>query len=87
MQAMDRVSLEHPGISVPYGFEVWDRTGKLILRTRSRDAVFRDRKAAYFRVNQTRKVYRIISKMQTEELASVVFIHVFRGGRDGAKKS
>ena len=66
MAVADSVALEHPGILLPNSFVVWDKTGAVVLRTRSRDAVFRDRVGRYFRDNATGNTFRIISRFKTE---------------------
>jgi len=66
---LDLVALEHPGTLVPRSFIGWDKTGKLTLRTKSRDAIFRDRSIRYFRDNSIAAVFRVINKHKTERIA------------------
>ena len=74
MELMDTIALESPGIRLKNGFDVWDAKGKLVLRTISRNAVFK-RRAGYFRENSTGKVYRVISRDRTEQLRGVEWRH------------
>jgi hypothetical protein len=61
---MDAVNLAHPGIGVRVGFDCWRRDGSLAFRTLRQSEVFA-RRAAYFRVNSTGEVYRIVSRYKT----------------------
>jgi len=61
------VSLEREAIRLRQGFDVWTASGKLTLRTMSMKRVLA-RRAAYFRVNQTGKVYELVSRQKSVEL-------------------
>lgn len=61
---MDAVDLAHPGIGVRVGFDCWRKDGSIAFRTLRQAEVF-SRRAAYFRVNSTGEVYRIVSRYKT----------------------
>ncbi len=61
------MGLENPGIRPRQGFDAWDMDGVFRFRTLILANVFK-RKAAYFRVNQTGKVYRVVSRHKTIEV-------------------
>lgn len=67
---MDSVVLEDPGIRLRQGYDAWDRDGCLRFRALALSTVFR-RRAAYFRVNSTGKVYRVVSAQKTVEVRAV----------------
>lgn len=67
---MDSVALEDPGVRLRQGFDAWGRDGLLRFRALALATVFR-RRAAYFRVNSTGKVYRVISRDKTVEVRAV----------------
>jgi len=64
---VEKVVLEDAGIRPRQGFDAWDREGKLAFRTMQMSNVFR-RHAAFFRVNSTGKVYRVVSRYKTVEV-------------------
>jgi hypothetical protein len=63
------VALERETGRLKQGFDVWDVRGKLILRTLSMAKVLR-RRASYFRVNSTGKIYALESKFKSVEIPS-----------------
>lgn len=67
---MDSVPLEDTGIRPRQGFDAWNREGLFAFRALNLKTVFM-RRAAYFRVNATGKVYRIESKTKTVEVHAV----------------
>lgn len=67
---MDSVRLENAaGIRPRFGFDAWDAAGAFIFRALTRSAVFRRRRARYFRVNATGRYFRIESREKTVEVA------------------
>jgi KaiC/GvpD/RAD55 family RecA-like ATPase len=60
-------SLEHPGVQLRHGYDAWNGRGRLIVRTLSAVAMWK-RKPAYFRVNDTKKFYAVLSRERTEEI-------------------
>lgn len=61
------VSLEREFGRLKSGYDVWDRDGRLILRTLVISRVLR-RRASYFRVNSTGKIYALESKTKSVEV-------------------
>jgi hypothetical protein len=61
------VSLEREAVRLREGFDVWRADGKLILRTMSMRRVLA-RRASYFRVNQSGKVFELVSRQKSVEL-------------------
>jgi hypothetical protein len=59
--------LEYAGLPMRRGFDVWNKHGKLILRTEQGALVWK-RKPAYFRVCETGKIYAVHSRERTEEI-------------------
>jgi hypothetical protein len=64
---METVALEEDGVRLRQGFDAWSKDGRLAFRAHVLSTVFR-RRAAYFRVNATGKVYRVISRLKTVEV-------------------
>ena len=60
-------SLERETGRLRYGFDVWDARGRLVLRTLVMKRVLK-RKACYFRVNATGKIYALESKERSIEV-------------------
>jgi len=60
------VELEKEFGRLRVGFDVWDARGRLVLRTLVMKRVLR--KAAYFRVNATGKIYALESRFRSVEL-------------------
>lgn len=54
-----------------YAFDCWNAKGEFIMHTSNRQSIF-TRRARYMRVNQTGKVYRIVSRQQTEEIPAAL---------------
>jgi hypothetical protein len=67
MQDVSIVSLEKEFGRLRQGFDVWDTRGRLVLRTLVMARVLR-RKAAYFRVNSTGKIYALESRFRSVEM-------------------
>jgi len=67
MQDVSIVSLEKEFGRLRQGFDVWDARGRLVLRTLVMKRVLR-RKAAYFRVNSTGKIYALESAWKSVEV-------------------
>lgn len=67
---METVALEDDGVRLRQGFDAWDKDGNLTFRALRLRTVFR-RRAAYFRINATGKVYRVISRLKTVEVRAV----------------
>lgn len=61
------IALERETGRLKQGFDVWDVRGKLILRTLAMSKVLR-RRASYFRVNATGKIYALESKFKSVEI-------------------
>lgn len=61
------VSLERETGRLKTGYDVWDVRGKLVLRTLVLKRVLR-RKASYFRVNATGKIYALESRQKSIEI-------------------
>lgn len=61
------VSLERETGRLKVGYDVWDCRGRLILRTLALSKVLR-RRASYFRVNQTGKIYQLESRHKSVEI-------------------
>lgn len=72
---MELVTLEDTGIRLRQGFDAWDGDGRFRFRTLTIGRIFQ-RRAAYFRVNRTGKVYRVFSRDKTVEVTGRF------GGRD-----
>jgi hypothetical protein len=72
---VELVSLEDPGIRLRQGYDAWDVRGRFVFRTMRLGRIFQ-RRAAYFRVNGTGKVYKVFSRDKTVEVTSRF------GGRD-----
>jgi len=66
MQAV-LVELEKEFGRLRQGYDVWDARGRLVLRTLVMNRVLR-RKAAYFRVNATGKIYALESRFKSIEV-------------------
>jgi hypothetical protein len=66
MQAV-LVELEKEFGRLRQGYDVWDARGRLVLRTLVMKRVLR-RKAAYFRVNSTGKIYALESRFKSVEV-------------------
>lgn len=64
---MELVSLEDPGIRLRQGFDAWDARGRFAFRTMRLGRIFQ-RRAAYFRVNATGRVYKVFSREKTVEV-------------------
>jgi hypothetical protein len=64
---MDVVALEDAGIRPRWGFDAWDKDGRFKFRCAQMKYVF-FRRAKYFRVNSTGKIYRIESRYKTVEV-------------------
>ena len=67
MQDVSIVSLEKEFGRLRQGFDVWDARGRLVLRTLVMKRVLR-KKAAYFRVNSTGKIYALESPWKSVEM-------------------
>ena len=67
MDAVSFVSLERETGRLRQGFDVWDARGRLVLRTLVMKRVLR-RRASYFRVNATGKIYALESAQRSIEL-------------------
>ena len=67
---VDTVPLEDTGFRLRQGFDAWNREGAFAFRALNIKTVF-IRRAAYFRVNATGKVYRVESKQKTVEIRAV----------------
>lgn len=65
--AVSIVSLEKEMGRLKQGYDVWDSRGRLVLRTLVMKRVLR-RKASYFRVNSTGKVYALESRYKSIEV-------------------
>jgi hypothetical protein len=65
--AVSIVSLERVTGRLNMGYDVWDCRGRLILRTLAISKVLR-RRASYFRVNQTGKIYQLESRHKSIEI-------------------
>lgn len=61
------VSLEKEFGRLKQGYDVWDCRGRLVLRTLVMKRVL-TRRAAYFRVNSTGKVYALESRFRSVEM-------------------
>lgn len=61
------VELEKEFGRLRQGYDVWDARGRLVLRTLVMKRVL-SRKAAYFRVNSTGKIYALESRFRSVEL-------------------
>jgi hypothetical protein len=77
---MELVALEDPGIRLRQGYDAWDVRGRFVFRTMRLGRIFQ-RRAAYFRVNGTGKVYRVFSRLKTVE------VRVGRRSGDGIAQS
>lgn len=75
---MESVTLE-PRIYPRLGFDAWAPDGSFKFRTLNMGRIFH-RRAAYFRVNTTGKVYRVYSRWKTVEVRAA-FSEVERGAR------
>jgi hypothetical protein len=64
---MQVVELENAGIAPRAGFDCWRRDGAFAFRTLRQALVFQ-RRAGFFRVNATGRVYRVVSRWQTIEV-------------------
>jgi hypothetical protein len=64
---MDVVTLASGGIAPRAGYDAWRRDGSFAFRTLRQSEVF-SRRAAFFRVNSTGRVYRIFSRWKTVEV-------------------
>jgi hypothetical protein len=64
---MEVVDLDDTGIAPRVGFDTWRKDGTIAFRTLRQSEVFR-RRAAYFRVNATGRVYRVHSRWKTVEV-------------------
>jgi hypothetical protein len=67
MEHVAIVSLEKEFGRLRQGFDVWDARGRLVLRTLVMKRVL-SRRAAYFRVNSTGKVYALESRFRSVEM-------------------
>jgi hypothetical protein len=67
MEAVAIVALERETGRLRQGFDVWNADGKLILRTLAMSKVLR-RRASYFRVNATGKIYQLESRHKSIEI-------------------
>jgi hypothetical protein len=67
MEHVSFVSLEKEFGRLRQGFDVWDARGRLVLRTLVMKRVL-SRRAAYFRVNATGKVYALESRFRSVEM-------------------
>jgi hypothetical protein len=67
MEAVAVVALERETGRLRYGFDVWNAEGKLVLRTLAMSKVLR-RRASYFRVNATGKVYQLENRFKSVEI-------------------
>ena len=79
MERVSIVSLEKEFGRLRTGYDVWDCRGRLVLRTLVMARVLR-RKAAYFRVNSTGKIYALESRFRSIEMpaGSITWISVAR---------
>ncbi len=66
-QAVSIVSLERETGRLRTGYDVWDVRGKLVLRTLVMKRVLQ-RRASYFRVNATGKIYALESRQKSVEV-------------------
>ena len=64
---METVALQDDGVRLRQGFDCWDKAGRLAFRALHLATIFR-RRAAYFRNNETGKVFRVISRDKTVEV-------------------
>lgn len=67
MNDVSLVSLERETGRLRQGFDVWDVRGRLVLRTLVMKRVLR-RRASYFRVNSTGKIYALESPQRSIEV-------------------
>jgi hypothetical protein len=67
---METVALEDDGVRLRQGFDAWDKDGRLAFRALYLPTIFR-RRARYFRVNSTGKIYRVVSPDKTVEVRAV----------------
>ena len=65
--AVSFVELEKEFGRLRQGYDVWDARGRLVLRTLVMSRVLR-RRAAYFRVNATGKIYALESRFRSVEM-------------------
>lgn len=61
------VSLERVTGRLNMGYDVWDVRGRLVLRTLALSRVLR-RRASYFRVNATGRIYALESRHKSVEI-------------------
>jgi hypothetical protein len=61
------IALEDTGFRFRQGYTVWNSRGKIVLETASINRVLA-RRASYFRVNATGRVYELVSRQKTVEL-------------------
>lgn len=59
--------LEDPGIAPRAGYDCWRKDGGFGFRT-LRQAIVWQRRAAFFRVNATGRIYRVYSRWRTVEV-------------------
>lgn len=65
---METVALDDiGGIRPRSGYDAWDADGRFRFRTLYQNSVFQ-RRPAFFRVNSTGKVYRLVSRWKTVEV-------------------
>jgi hypothetical protein len=67
VEAVTLIALERETGRLKTGYDVWDRSGRLVLRTLAMSRVLR-RRSAYFRVNATGKIYQLESRHKSVEL-------------------
>jgi hypothetical protein len=73
------IELEETGFRFRTGYTVWNAKGRFILQTESMARVLR-RRAAYFRVNQTGRVYELESRHKSVELPIAAIRWITRSG-------
>lgn len=64
---MEIAELQGTGIVWRVGFDAWRKNGSFAFRTLKQSEVFR-RRAAYFRVNASGRVFRVYSRWRTVEV-------------------
>lgn len=65
---MEKADLQDTGIVWRVGYDCWRKDGSFAFRTLRQGEVFR-RRAAYFRVNASGRVYRLYNRWRTVEVA------------------